>query len=461
MVGGSRLIADRVVYTRKKENNYQFKPVPRPAKGRHTSPETGPFHIQIYPNGQQQWPVLYKDGTVVPKREAIDSMLATSVPEAYAAADLYDAKLQTKRTAVAHGLEITPGPGDENRVTLRNAVDHFLEEGEEDSLSPNSLAKYRSTLEEFLEIVKPCAQYLDQIEETKNSKGIEKRFSSVLRRYRDVLEAGAAPEKGAPIIKPAARTVANKMDIVFQMLKEAGLKNPSKLAKTPEWEEEQPVAYSEDELRKLFEVMDKGQKVAFSFFLYTACRDAEVHHATWGDLKNRKYEVRAKTYRKNGNTVHYALKTKGSKRDVPMPDVLIKMLNDYKLAGAADSDFIFTNGEGNPEQHFLRQLKVIAKRAGLICGKCKAIRKKATDRYGLKPAKWMEESCADNCQVCERHYLHRFRKTRATFWHKVQSLPLVTIMRRLGHTDMQTTMHYLGIDTDTQENAEKENQRMF
>jgi site-specific recombinase XerD len=67
--------------------------------------------------------------------------------------------------------------------------------------------------------------------------------------------------------------------------------------------------------------------------------------------------------------------------------------------------------------------------------------------------------CADDCQVCEQHYLHKFRKTRATHWHNT-GVPIRTIQKWLGHKSLETTMIYLGIK-DTEELKEQINAPIF
>jgi hypothetical protein len=55
--------------------------------------------------------------------------------------------------------------------------------------------------------------------------------------------------------------------------------------------------------------------------------------------------------------------------------------------------WIFTNENGDPEGHFLRKFKVIAKRAGLNCGQCETemAEGKCHERKKVKV------SCADQC----------------------------------------------------------------
>jgi integrase len=118
------------------------------------------------------------------------------------------------------------------------------------------------------------------------------------------------------------------------------------------------------------------------------------------------------------------------------------------------SDWIFTNANGDPEGHFLRKFKKLAFAAGLNCGKCKTVRNEG--RHEKTP---VQKCCATYNEGCELHYLHRLRKTRATFWHK-EGVPLRTIQHWLGHKKLETTQKYLGIE-DAHALVSKINKPMF
>jgi len=426
----------RAIYTRKKADKWAYIRIEGiGVKGRHHAPESGPFHINILVGGQPKWMLLNKDGTLTTAKEAQEHLLASSISEAIKAADLYDEKQNTKKVAVAQGLTVAPEPGDENRITLKTAVAHFIQEKIDAGRTPGTIKSYTAHLEEFLGILAAHIRFVDQIVETETSKGIPKRTSSTLKNYLRALK-----EDGA-----SARTVFNKMQTVTFMLKEAGIVNPSKLVTVPDYEEEEAVPYTKDELKKLFGAMDEDDKFLFCFLLDTACRKGEVAHAMWSDIIGDTYYVRGKSYTTSGRNAGdktWTVKTHES-RKVPLTNELLLMIKE-RAKKKSDSKWIFPNAMGNPENDngFIRRLKRVAKKAGLVCGQCRSELKKS-DRYGLNP-RYEEVSCAKDCQLCDKHYLHRFRKTRATHWHNT-GVPVRTIQKWLGHKSLETTMIYLGI----------------
>ena len=179
--------------------------------------------------------------------------------------------------------------------------------------------------------------------------------------------------------------------------------------------------------------MDDEERIRYKFFLGSGCRDKEVTFAAWSDIDfdKKTYHVRRK------EDVHFTPKSHES-RPIPLPDSLIALLKNRRRNAPHDRR-IFVNEEARPDNHFLRKLKRIAKRAGLNCGQCRTVLTEG--RYEKK--KQIEVSCKDR-PVCEHFYLHRFRKTCATRWHEA-GIPIRTIQMWLGHQSLETTMIYLGV----------------
>src|SRR5260370_32762428 len=110
--------------------------------------------------------------------------------------------------------------------------------------------------------------------------------------------------------------------------------------------------------------MDEEETVRYKFFLGTALREQEVMYAAWQDIDFARgiYHIRAKT------DVGFAPK-KHQSRDVKMPTELVEMLRKRKKH-APHQRWIFINGGGKPDGHFLEKLKRIALRAKVNCGNC-------------------------------------------------------------------------------------------
>ena len=160
------------------------------------------------------------------------------------------------------------------------------------------------------------------------------------------------------------------MGVVFSMLKgyvrETGVQHPSKLVSLPEPVQKRAKAYSNDEIAKLFEVMNEEEKLRYLFFLHTGCREQEVTYATWDDVdfRQRKFHVTGD----GKQDVNFVPKNH-EERWIPLTTELYDLLKEQK--SKSKTRWIFTNEDGKPEGHFLRKFKAIAKKAGLNCGHCK------------------------------------------------------------------------------------------
>jgi integrase/recombinase XerD len=329
--------------------------------------------------------------------------------------------------------EVIAAENGAGRVLIADAVANFLDVKKRKNAS--TIENYTFILNEFLQ--QTSAKYIDQVDR------------KVLDSYVTWLEK----EKNA-----APKTINNKVMVVVFMLKEAGVASPYKIVKDllPTVEEEVAEPYSENDLKKLFAAMDEAETCRYTFFLMTACREKEVAHARWTDLVlmgNVPYfVVQAKKFKYSDGSAGEFTPKSHERREIPITRELVDMLQRCKKEST--SEWIFPNEQDDPEGHFLRKFKKIAFRAGLNCGNCTTTRSEG--RYTKTQ---VEKNCATYNEGCSLHYLHRLRKTRATFWH-THGITLRTIQAYLGHADLKTTQKYLGVQ-DAAEVESKINKPMF
>lgn len=385
------------LYIREKRPSgvWRYKRV-KEGRGVKTGDLAAPFFIRPSVGGKRLWKTLTAEDFREAKEEA-----------AYLIAAL-DA--QAKGLTVAEAEAVTNA----GRVPLRIAVDKYLEQ--KSGKAPKTIAAYKNTLYEFIEALGGKVRFLDEITE------------DALRRYKRYLT-----DQGY-----AGKTCDTRINIVFFLLKKNGVKARIPRDEMPVVEEEVAVPYTDEELKKLFAAMDDEQAIRYKFFLGTGCRDKEVTFAAWSDIDfdKKSYHVRRK------EDVGFTPKSHES-RTIPLPDSLVALLKTRRK-NAPHARWVFVNEEGRPDNHFLRKLKAIAKRAGLNCGQCRTTITEG--KYDNR--KRVEVSCKDRA-VCQHFYLHRFRKTCASRWEQ-HGVPIRTIQYYLGHKNLETTMIYLGVT-----NAEK------
>jgi integrase/recombinase XerD len=361
-------------------------------RGHRTSDLTGPFYARPYLNGKQFWKRLAAE-TFAEAREEADHL--SSALEAH-----------SRGLTVAALDKITNA----NRIPLKKAVEDFLSEASRKK-RPKTVVGYRLNLGQFLESAK-TVKFLDEV--TKQT----------LRQFRDYLS-----DKG---YEP--RTLHNRVMTVLSLLKEHRIQTGFSLSNDlPTFEEDPPVPFAEEELKKMFAVMNAEDRVRYRFFLGTACREQEVQYATWSDIDFERLEFHVRQKQDVGFTPK-----NHEKRTVPMPASLVNLLKERKKT-APHARWIFVNRDGRPDGHFLKKLKRIALESGLNCGDCLTIVNKG--RYdGKRP---VQVTCKTD-PVCRHIFLHRLRKTCASRW-EAAGIPVRTIQAWLGHKDLSTTQRYLGV----------------
>jgi integrase len=229
--------------------------------------------------------------------------------------------------------------------------------------------------------------------------------------------------------KFADRTVFNNFEGANSFLRANGIKGIVGKHDWPRFDEKPVKKYDAEQMTRLFKAADTFENVLFRFFVRSGGREGEVARLQWRDIdwKNK--------------TVQFASRegasTKNRKsRTVPLPDDLVASLRDHQKTYGGGR-YVFPNGQGGMEGHFLRILKTLAHRAGLNCGYC----------FGVGAGK--KQNCKEDA-VCGEFELHRLRKTFASD-HLHNGAHVRQIQKWLGHHSLDVTLAFLADEDDTSE----------
>jgi integrase len=187
------------------------------------------------------------------------------------------------------------------------------------------------------------------------------------------------------------RTYSNKVGHVAIFLKAFGLTKLLKKSEYPKYHKKKIVAHTAQELALLYSHANDEERFLLDFFIGSMARDAEAHRCRYRDLTGTTLTL----YGKQNKT-----------RTVEISPRLAATIAERRKD--SKSEYIFTNRNGKPNTHLLRDVRDLAERAG------------ATFH-------------------CE---LHKLRKTGASRRYAAGML-LTTLMYELGHESLATTQIYL------------------
>ena len=284
--------------------------------------------------------------------------------------------------ATNRGVTVVP---EENKRPLAGEIAEYLEEirlGKK----PKTHSAYKTALDYFTE---SCSKtYIEDV--TRHDLLAYKAF---LRDKKD----------------QSPRSCANKFKNVIVFLKSRGVTGLAKRGDVPVFVQEEPEAYTDDELKTLFATATDEEKVWLTYFLMTGVRDQEAMFTEWRDIDLNHSTVRV-SHKPDRDWTPKAYK----EREIPVAEVLVTRLRWWKSQSgnpkgkpAADA-LVFGTNTGGLRFHFLAELKAVAERA----------------------------------ELDETHFwLHKFRATFAT--KCLQKYDLATVQKWLGHSDIQSTMRYL------------------
>jgi integrase len=311
--------------------------------------------------------------------------------EAAHAAEQQTRQLTAHKAAVAAG-GVYSGSNGSNGIakpggrSLKDAVETYLLEIQAHKKKKTHSA-YRTALTYFLESCKKTT--LEELQRTDMLA-----FKTYLRDKKT----------------QSKRSVANKFENVCSFLKQQNItvSGPNGLIGKNDWPtftEEEVSTYTDEQLTRFFAACTEMESLWFTFFLTTAMREQEVMNADWSWLD---FEQKVITVRENKRTKWVPKANK--ERRIPIDTELLNLLKAWKAKSDKTCGLIFPTVGCKPKQNFLDECKAIAERAELNK---------------------------------EDFYLHKFRATRAT--RLLQGgIDIKSVQHILGHSDMESTMRYLG-----------------
>ncbi len=270
-----------------------------------------------------------------------------------------------------------------DRVALTETVEKYLDRLRLGKRPLRSIAGKKRSLEIFA-AVSPRKKYLDEFN----------RDDVLL--FKSKLE----DDDYAP------KTVDNMMMSVVTFFNQHEVRLKLKKEDWPKYKENPPEPYTDAEMRSFLKHSEASTNLLIRTLVATGGRDQEISHLTKADLDSRRKVVRVQPKpctdcpecRQRGNL--WYPKTEESVRDIPVSERLLAEL----LAQPGERPFAADNGR--VDGHLLRQVKKVAKKAGVSNAK-----------------------------------LHRFRDTFIT--NKIRDGEDVrTVQKWAGHTDVNVTMGY-------------------
>ena len=290
----------------------------------------------------------------------------------------------------------------------------------------------RTTLSAALDSYKEYVQYHRSLRTFRTYRPILESFKKFCSKvYVDEVERQDFIDFATHLMKEGqkGKSIYNKLVVLSQVMKQHGR---PKLLNTSDWpkfvETVRPI-YEDAELTKLFDACTPTEEARFKFYLMSGFRDAEGRFVTWRDVDFKHMAVRVTA------KPHWGFRPKNwEEREVPVPEKLIEMLQDFRPKNATPDDPLFPSATGRPDGAMLEKLKAVAYRGKLNCKHCVVSHK-------LENGDVKINRCSAGA-YCGRWFLHKFRHTYATR-HLQDGIDIRTLQQWMGHRDIASTMVYL------------------
>lgn len=281
-----------------------------------------------------------------------------------------------------------------SKLSMDDAVEQYFKNLQSQGKDPKTIRAYKVAVEEFR--LSCTKKFLSEI-----GRQDLIDFMGWLRKQPPKLRKDSTSRKPRRSGDPN-RTYFNKVNNVVIFLSAHGINRLLKKSEYPKFSEKPVVYYEAEQVKALYAAAsDDEERFTLDYFLKSGVRDGEAAHAEYSDVKGGFLNIADKPHLK-WHPKHWHI------RRIPIPEDLVVAIAERQRQNPGRK-LIFPNGAGNPDEHLLRIVQRIAKRAG---GKFHAD-------------------------------LHTFRRTYATLFSGAAKIQ--TIQYLLGHKDIKTTMRYLGI----------------
>jgi integrase len=282
---------------------------------------------------------------------------------------------------------------DTSRMAIGPAIDKYLQRCR-DMEANEAVQTYGVALDDLVVAV-PSLNFVDEI----NADTMVK-FGVALRKKRN-----------------SQRTVFNKHRAVLGFLRWCGADVKALKISTPKFEKKVPRMYTDEQIAALLKAAPDGYfRLVLEVLRMTGLRDQEAVHLGWHQIDFKRKLILVRSSPEWG----FRIKDK-EERDVPLPDKLAVLLKAWKKKRGGRK-LVLSKDRDVPYRHWLRDLKKVARDAGLNCGVC--------------------EGCKKKHRQCRKYTLHSYRRAYATALHR-KGIGVRDIMQLLGHADIATTMAYL------------------
>jgi integrase len=312
--------------------------------------------------------------------------------------------------------------------SLGQAIYDFEDGVRNKQRKPRTVEGYAKSLEQF---AKFCA--------SARIRTLEQIDKIVMLKFVGWMEKNLETRQGGH----PNNTYRNKLKDIRVFLIDAGVGMPLKPKDWPKPVKARKEKYSVEAVKAMLKQADRLERPAniswsadddkdlIHLLLKTGFRDDEIAHAQYSDINFDNGTVNV-TSKPRGSfpglpDITWTPKNNTSReRDIVIDDALLaRMTKRMKRYAAKSTDLIFPNKNGRPNNHLIRVVQRLAKRAGI------------QGRIGL----------------------HKFRKTFATLIAKEEGIEAARVL--LGHEDIATTQRYLAADEITPEQDRRTVKRRF